>query len=51
MTSTALFSLAELEAAAAVVSSVVPQTPQYAWPLLAARVGAEVWIKRQTLRV
>jgi threonine dehydratase len=47
MTSTALFSLAELEAAAAVVGSVVPQTPQYAWPLLAARVGAEVWVKHE----
>jgi threonine dehydratase len=47
MTSTALFSLAELEAAAAVVGAVVPQTPQYAWPLLAARVGAEVWVKHE----
>ena len=47
MTSTALFSLAELEAAAALVRSVVPETLQYAWPLLASRVGAEVWIKHE----
>jgi threonine dehydratase len=47
MTSTALFSLAELEAAAALVRSVVPETPQYAWPLLASRVGAEVWVKHE----
>jgi threonine dehydratase len=25
----------------------MPQTPQYAWPLLAQRVGAEVWVKHE----
>jgi threonine dehydratase len=25
----------------------VPPTPQYAWPLLAERVGAEVWVKHE----
>jgi threonine dehydratase len=26
---------------------VFPPTPQYAWPLLAARTGAEVWVKHE----
>jgi threonine dehydratase len=42
-----MFSLADLEAAAALVRVVVPQTPQYAWPLLAGRTGAEVWVKHE----
>jgi threonine dehydratase len=42
-----LFSLAQLEAAAGLVSSVVPPTPLYAWPLLAKRTGAEVWVKHE----
>jgi threonine dehydratase len=41
------FSLADLEAAAGLVRTVVPATPQYAWPLLAGRTGAEVWIKHE----
>ena len=32
-----LFTLAELEAAVPLVRTVVPPTPQYAWPLLAKR--------------
>ncbi len=40
-------SLAELQAAAAVVYRAIPATPQYAWPLLAARVGCEVWVKHE----
>jgi threonine dehydratase len=40
-------SLAEIEAAAALVGTVVPPTPQYAWPLLAAHTGAEVWVKHE----
>jgi threonine dehydratase len=39
--------LPELEAASALVHAVVPPTPQYAWPLLAARVGTEVWVKHE----
>jgi len=39
--------LAALEAAAAVVRTVVPPTPQYCWPLLSGRVGAEVWVKHE----
>jgi threonine dehydratase len=41
------FSLADLVAAAALVRVVVPETPQYAWPLLANRSGAEVWVKHE----
>ncbi|HEX5959175.1 MAG TPA: threonine dehydratase, partial [Hyphomicrobiaceae bacterium] len=44
---TAPFSLADLEAATALVRSVVPATPQYAWPLLASHAGAEVWVKHE----
>jgi threonine dehydratase len=39
--------LATLEAAAAIVRAVVPATPQYRWPLLSARVGADVWVKHE----
>ena len=42
-----LFTLAELEAASALVHQTVPPTPQYAWPLLAQRVGTEVWVKHE----
>ncbi len=42
------FALATLERAREVVGAVVPPTPQYAWPLLAAEVGAaEVWVKHE----
>jgi threonine dehydratase len=39
--------LDELHAAEKTVREVVPPTPQYAWPLLAERVGAPVWIKHE----
>jgi len=42
-----LFTLAELEKASALVHAAVPPTPQYAWPLLARRTGAEVWVKHE----
>jgi len=42
-----IFSLEELEAAARVVHAAMPPTPQYAWPLLAARAGCEVWVKHE----
>jgi threonine dehydratase len=41
------FSLERLEAAAARVHAVMPPTPQYPWPLLSARVGAETWVKHE----
>jgi threonine dehydratase len=39
--------LAELEAAAALIAPLVPPTPQYAWPLLARQAGCEVWVKHE----
>jgi threonine dehydratase len=42
-----LFSLAELEAAHSVVRQSFAPTAQYPWPLLAARVGTEVWVKHE----
>ena len=39
--------LAEHEAAARIVHAAMPPTPQYAWPLLAARAGCEVWVKHE----
>lgn len=38
---------ADLEAAFDVVHPVFPGTPQYVWPLLSQRVGAEVWVKHE----
>jgi threonine dehydratase len=40
-------SLTELEAAAALVYRAIPPTPQICWPLLSARVGAELWVKHE----
>ena len=40
-------SLAEIESAAELVRAAMPPTPQYAWPLLARRLGAEVWVKHE----
>jgi len=39
--------LTELEAAARIVHAVMPPTPQYCWPLLCERLGAEVWVKHE----
>src|SRR5204862_1743587 len=39
--------LAQLEAAVALVHRVVPPTPQYCWPLLSRRIGAEIWVKHE----
>lgn len=44
---TAGFSLASLREAAALVHPQVAPTPQYAWPLLAERLGCEVWVKHE----
>ena len=43
----ALPSLVELEAAASIVHAAMPPTPQYRWPLLDERCGAEVWVKHE----
>ncbi len=42
-----MIDLETLEAAAALVHPVVPPTPQYCWPLLSRRVGAELWVKHE----
>jgi threonine dehydratase len=42
-----VFTLGELEDAARLVHAAFPPTPQYAWPLLAQRAGAEVWVKHE----
>ena len=42
-----MFTLAELEAAADIVHAAFPATPSYAWPLLAARAGTEIWVKHE----
>jgi threonine dehydratase len=42
-----MFTLDELEDAARLVHRVMPPTPLHAWPLLSARIGAEVWVKHE----
>jgi threonine dehydratase len=42
-----MFTAHDLEAAARLVHAHMPPTPQYAWPLLAARTGATVWVKHE----
>lgn len=39
--------LAEIERAAELVHRVLRPTPEICWPLLAARAGAEVWVKHE----
>jgi threonine dehydratase len=47
LASAAIAGLDDLEAATALVHAVMPPTPQYRWPLLAARSGCEVWVKHE----
>ena len=42
-----MFTLAQLEEAATLVHTAFPGTPQYAWPLLARRLGTQVWVKHE----
>jgi threonine dehydratase len=42
-----LFTLPELDEATRIVRQTIPATPQIAWPLLAERTGAEVWVKHE----
>ncbi len=42
-----MLSLPEIEEASRIVYSAMPPTPQYAWPLLARRIGCEVWVKHE----
>ena len=41
------FTLEDLDRAAAVVYQSLAPTPQFAWPLLGAELGAEVWVKHE----
>jgi threonine dehydratase len=42
-----LFSWQELDEARQRIHAVFPGTPQYRWPLLAERTGADVWVKHE----
>jgi threonine dehydratase len=42
-----MFTIAELESILPIVRAAVPPTPQYAWPLLRARLGVEVVLKHE----
>ncbi|MBC8337161.1 MAG: pyridoxal-phosphate dependent enzyme, partial [Alphaproteobacteria bacterium] len=39
--------LSDLEAAADIVAAHMTSTPMIRWPLLAARAGADVWVKHE----
>ena len=39
--------LAAIEAAAGIVHAAMPPTPAHCWPLLASRIGAEIWVKHE----
>jgi threonine dehydratase len=39
--------LSEIESAARLIYQSMPATPQYSWPLMNARAGAEVWLKHE----
>ena len=42
-----MFTLAELESVLPIVRPTVPPTPQYVWPLLRERIGADVVVKHE----
>ncbi|MBO6775597.1 MAG: threonine dehydratase [Paracoccaceae bacterium] len=42
-----MFTVQELQDAAALVHRQMPPSPQYDWPLLSREVGAEVWVKHE----
>jgi threonine dehydratase len=44
---TLLPGLSEIESAARLIYQSMPATPQYSWPLLNARAGADVWVKHE----
>lgn len=41
------FTRAELDAVTALVHGTLPTTPTYRWPLLAAELGVDVWVKHE----
>jgi threonine dehydratase len=44
---TVLPGLSEIESAARLIYQSMPATPQYSWPLMNARAGAEIWMKHE----
>jgi threonine dehydratase len=42
-----MITLAQLEEASDLVHAIMSPTPQICWPLIAARCGAEVWVKHE----
>ena len=42
-----MLTLRDIEQAAQLIHPIVPPTPQYAWPKLAARTGCHVWVKHE----
>jgi threonine dehydratase len=42
-----LFTLSEIEQAAAMVHRAMPPTPQYAWPQICEKTAADVWVKHE----
>lgn len=42
-----MFDLASLRQAASLIHQSVPPTPQHQWPLLAQRMGCDVWVKHE----
>ena len=47
LTLTSLPTLEEIQAARELVYSIMSPTPQFAWPLLGEKIGAEVWVKHE----
>src|SRR5580765_1367346 len=39
--------LSTIQRASEIVYAAMPATPQYRWPLLCERAGAEVWVKHE----
>jgi threonine dehydratase len=42
-----LFTLDQIKDAAKLVYTQMPPTPQYNWPIISAKIGAEVWVKHE----
>jgi threonine dehydratase len=47
LVATTLPTIDEIKEAQQLVYAVMPPTPQYMWPLLGERLGAEVWVKHE----
>src|ERR1700744_1146825 len=47
LAATALPTIDEIKSAQELGYAVMPSTPQFLWPLLSERVGAEAWVKHE----